>query len=47
MMKDYLESFEKLKNQQISIEKFEKLCDKFMFDLYGLTQEEISFIQKQ
>ena len=47
MMNNYLKSFEKLKKQKISIDEFEKFCDKFMFELYGLTKEEISFIQKQ
>ena len=47
MMNNYMKSFEKLKKQKISIEEFEKFCDKFMFELYGLTKEEISFIQKQ
>ena len=47
MMNNYMKSFEKLKQQKISIDEFEKFCDKFMFELYGLTIEEISFIQKQ
>ena len=47
MMNKYIASFEKLKKQQISTEEFEMFCDKFMFELYGLTEEEISFIQKQ
>ena len=47
MMNKYMASFEKLKKQQISTEEFEMFCDKFMFELYGLTEEEISFIQKQ
>ena len=47
MMNNYMKSFEKLKKQKISIDEFEKFCDKFMFELYGLTKEEISFIQKQ
>ena len=47
MMNNYMKSFEKLKKQKISIEDFEIFCDKIMFELYGLTKEEISFIQKQ
>ena len=47
VMNKYMVSFEKLKKQQISTEEFEMFCDKFMFELYGLTEEEISFIQKQ
>lgn len=47
MMNNYMKSFEKLKKQKISIDEFEKFCDKFMFELYGLTKEEIFFIQKQ
>ena len=47
MMNNYMKSFEKLKKQKISIEDFEIFCDKSMFELYGLTKDEISFIQKQ
>ena len=46
-MNKYMASFEKLKKQQISTEEFEMFCDNFMFELYGLTEEEIAYIQKQ
>lgn len=43
-LNEYVKTFEKLKNKQISNLEFEQYCNDIMCQLYGLTPEEIDYI---
>ena len=43
-LNEYVKTFEKLKNKQISNLEFEQHCNDIMCQLYGLTPEEIDYI---
>lgn len=43
-LNEYVKTFEKLKNKQISNLEFERHCNDIMCQLYGLTPEEIDYI---
>ncbi len=46
-MNNYMIYFNKLKNQNITIEEFEKYCDDFMFQVYKLNEDEIDYIRNR
>ena len=45
VLKNYLCVFNKYKNNQISAQEFEVYVNNFMYELYGLNEEEIAFIE--
>ena len=46
-MKQYLAAFEQLKVGKINTKEFESFCNTFMYQLYGLNEEEVAYIEQK